>query len=242
MSPRLLPLVIASAALAACASMQPARMAMPPALSTGAEALSINGITGGRNGAFQAGAYSGTFNRSDSRLAVFDPLYERRDGRTAFSLSGPHIAGALNISCRMRQRSVTIRTVSFDPHPMAYACDIAQNGRAAPARFEVQAHRRGLGGALSREERRGEIMYGQTLLSIRSVHDLEGSPIQKATPIGYVFERDGVAVGAVETNGAPVLHLHASLNADERTAIAIGALALGLFWDPAESALGREAG
>lgn len=232
----------AAMALAACASIPPARMALPPALTTGVETFSVVGIGGGRSGAFQAGAYSGTFTRSASRLAFFDPLYERRDGRTNFTLRGPQIDGALDVSCRMRQRSVTIRIVSFDPHPMAYACDVSQNGRALPARFEIQAQRRGLGGAMLREERRGEIMFGQGSFSIRSVHDLEGSPMQMATPIGYVVERDGIAIGAVEINGAPQILMRTDVSAEDRTALAVAAMALGLFWDPAESALGREAG
>jgi NAD(P)-dependent dehydrogenase (short-subunit alcohol dehydrogenase family) len=62
------------------------------------------------------------------------------------------------------------------------------------------------------------------------------------TPIGYVFEHEGQAVGAVEINGTPVITHSPHTEDVMRRAILIASLALGLFWDPAESALGREAG
>lgn len=227
--------------LAACASIQPARMALPfdP---VAAQTVPVTGIGGGRSGSFAAGGFTGTFTRSASRLAFFDPLYERRDGRTGFMLSGPGIDGALQVDCRMRERTVTLGVISFEPQPMAYGCDMAHEGRRVPARLEVQAHRRGLGGLMMRQERRGEIALDHVVLQIRSVHDLQGSSIQMGTPIGYIFERDGFAVGAVEINGSPIVTYAPQADEATRRAVLVGSLALGLFWDPAESVLGREAG
>lgn len=233
----------AGAALVAagCASIQPAKMAVPPVLAV-AETMPVSGIGGGRNGSFTAGPFNGAFTRSASRLAFFDPLYERRDGRTTFTLTGPGINGSLMASCRMRERTVTLGVISFEPHPMAYGCEFTHEGRVIPARFELQSHREGLGGMMRRQERRGEIALDRVILQIRSVHDLQGSPIQMGTPIGYVFEHAGEPVGAVEINGAPMVSYASSTDEETRRAVLVAALALSLFWDPAESALGREAG
>jgi hypothetical protein len=237
--------IILTAALAlvasGCASLEPARMALPANLSESVETATVDGITGGRNGSFSAGHFSGTFSRSATRLAFFEPLYERRDGRTSFVVSGPEINGAITVSCKMRERAITLGLLSFEPSPMAYGCDFSHEGRALPARFEVQAHRQGVGGMMMRQERRGQIALDRVVLQIRSVHDLQGSPIQIGAPIGYVFERDGQAVGAVDIIGAPVITYAAGENAETRRAVLMASLALGLFWDPAESALGREA-
>jgi len=224
-----------------CASIPPAQMAKPPELSS-AETTKVIGIGGGRSGSFQVGPYAGSFQRSDSRLAFFDPLYERRDGHTAFTLSGPEINGQIEASCRMRERTIALSIISFEAHPMSYGCEFSHDGQAIPARFEVQAHRKGLGGMMMRQDRRGELVFNRVILQIRSVHDLRGSPVQIGTPIGYVFEQNGTAVGAVEINGAPSISFAANTDAATRQAVTMGALALELFWDPAESALGREAG
>lgn len=220
---------------AGCASLQPARMALPPNLQTGSERIPVTGVGGSQRGSFAAGAFSGEFSRSATRLAFFDTLYERYDSSVAFSLRGPDINGDISAECRMQERVLTLGVVSFSPKPMAYSCAFAHEGRPLPARLEIQeAHE---GGA--RPVRRGEIGLDRVVLQIRSVHGVEGSPLQLASPIGYIFERDGVAVGAVEVNGAPVVVYAPETDAAERRAVLTGALALGLFWDPANAQLGK---
>ncbi len=49
-------------------------------------------------------------------------------------------------------------------------------------------------------------------------------------------------VGAIELDGTPRLFLPKDADVELQRALAIGAVALGVFWDPANSALGREAG
>lgn len=240
---RLSIVLAASATFAAigCASIQSARMAAPPSLAA-SETVPVTGVGGGRSGAFAAGPFKGAFTRSASRLAFFDPLYERRDGRTAFTVSGPGINGSLAVSCRMRERTITIGVVSFEPHKMAYGCEFAREGQAVPARFELLAHRAGLGGRAMRQERRGEIALDDAVLQIRSVHDLQGSSIPMGTPIGYLFEQEGAVVGAVELNGPPMVIYGPNTDQATQRAVLVASLALSLLWDPAESALGREAG
>lgn len=226
--------------LSGCATIQPARMAQPVALGA-VQAIPVTGIGGGRSGAFAAGPYSGSFSRSDDRLAFFDDLFERRSGHVDFSLTGPEIDGAIDARCRMRERMVTIGVISFKPQRMAFGCGFTHQGRAISARFEIQEARKGLAGAMMRQERRGEIALDRVILQIRSVHDLQGSPLQMGTPIGYVFEDGGVAIGSVEINGRPVVRIAPGTDEATRRAVIAASMALGLFWDPAASALGREA-
>jgi hypothetical protein len=231
----------AIAMLAACATGQPARMALPAALSDH-ETVPITGIGGDRRGTFQVGPYQGTFARSDSRLAVFDPVYERRGGRTTITLVGPIGERPLKAECSVRERTITLGIVSFKPEPMSLGCALTGGTAGSTGRIELQESAEGLGGMMMRQERRGELVLEGRTLRIRSVHDLAGSPIQTGTPIGYLFEQDGRPVGAVEVNGTPVIRIARTADGATYRAVLIGALALGLFWDPANSPLGREAG
>jgi hypothetical protein len=230
---------VSTLAIAGCAAIQPARMAMPQNLASSAVTVPVTGIGAGRSGAFRIGPYSGRFTRSDERLGIFDPVFERRDGRTDFELTGPEIVGSIRVACRAQERTVSLGVLSVEAQPMAFSCDIASAG-FEPARLEVRAHREGMGGRLMRQERRGEITLDGATLRIRSVHDVEGSGIQLATPIGYVFDQDEASVGAVEINGSPIVSYDPAVSSSARQAILIASVALGLFWDPAESALGRE--
>ncbi|MBX9707173.1 MAG: hypothetical protein K2X61_04475 [Caulobacteraceae bacterium] len=226
-------------ALGGCTSIQPARMALPQELASTAVILPVTGLGAGRSGAFRVGPYSGRFTRSDERLGIFDPMFERRDGRTDFELTGPEIVGSIRVACRAQERTVTLGLLSFEAQPMTFGCDISSVG-SDPARLEMRAHREGLGGRLMRQERRGQITLDGNTLQIRSAHDVEGSGIQLATPIGYVFDQDEASIGAVEINGSPTVIYDPVVSASARQAILIASVALGLFWDPAESALGRE--
>ncbi len=233
--------LLALAALAGCATVQPARMALPAALSD-TETVPVSGVGGNRRGTFRAGPYTGTFARSDTRLALFDPLYERRGGRTTISVEGLAGEGPQTADCSVRERTVTLGIISFRPGPMALGCDLGGGTQPGPDLLELQEAAEGLGGMMMRHERRGRIVMNGRTLQIRSVHRLAGSPIESGTPIGYLFEQDGQPVGAVEVNGAPEIRMSRTADSDTRRAVLIGALVLGVFWDPAESPLGREAG
>jgi hypothetical protein len=162
--------------------------------------------------------YHGRFRRSESRLSVFG-IWERWAGSTAF------------------EHNVTLGIVGFTPKPMAYGCDFTSAEGGLPARFELQEAREGVPGALMKRERRGQVTMDGATLALRSVHHLVGSPLELATPIGYVFEQDGLAIGAIELNGSPRLFLSPRADPATRRAIVTGAVALAVFWDPAESLL-----
>jgi hypothetical protein len=236
-----LPIILLTAMLAACASIQPARMALPAGLAE-EPAFLFEGMGFGQNGGFSAGPYAASFSRSDTRLALLDALIERRSGKTAFALQGPGIEGAIDAECRVGERRINIGVISFTPKPMAYLCSFSHQGRAFPARFELQEERSGLAGMLMRQGRRGQLAFDRVIIDMVSVHRLQGSGIETGTPIGYLFESEGVPVGSVELNGTPAVRFAPGTDFATRRAVMVAATALGVLWDPAESALGREAG
>lgn len=226
-------------ALAGCA-ITPARMVLPLPLAE-EPPLVFEGMGFGQRGRFQAGPYAASFTRSDTRLALLDALVERRSGKSSFALQGPGIDGAIDAECRVAERTINIAIISFNPKPMAYVCRFSHKGRALPARFELQEQRSGLGGMLMRQARRGELAIDRVVMQMASVHRLEGSGIETATPAGYVFEIGGVPAGAVGLNGRPAVRFAPGSDTATRRAVMIAATALGVLWDPAESTLGREA-
>jgi len=228
-------LAAGAAALAACTSIQPARMVLPAGLSSSTEEVAIIGIGGGTKGTFQVAGHTGSFKRSESRLVIFDVL-DSRSGGASFTLTGPMISDSIEADCRVREKNITLGVISFTPKKMSYQCDFTANGYPFPARFEVQEAREGLSGMLNKAERRGEIGLDRVVLSIQSVHAVEGSSINMATPTGYVFSLDGQPTGAVELNGTPRVFLPIDDIAERRAVIA-ASLALALLWDPANSSL-----
>jgi hypothetical protein len=96
----------------------------------------------------------------------------------------------------------------------------------------IQPARMALPGGL--EGRGGTVRFEDLELSVRSVHDLQGSPIPLAAPIGYLFEAGGRPVGAVEVNGDPaVVFLPDAADPRARRAVLYASIALALLWDPA---------
>ncbi len=221
----LLAAAAAAFSLSACAT---AHMARPVALET-ADSTPIFGIGGGETGAFTAGQTNGKFSRSATRLSFFE-VYNMRDGGAKFSLTGPEFTNGVDARCTMKERSVTIDWVEMKPAPMAYGCEFSTDGQRVPALFEVQET---ASGPTNKQERRGEVMVDGAILDIRSVHEIEGGVLPVSAPIGYVFERDGVAIGGVEINGDQVMFAAPGASAADRKAILLAAVALSVFWDPA---------
>lgn len=209
-------------ALAGCAT---AHMQMPPALAAG-EQIEFAGIGGWASGQFTAGEYAGDYHRSAVRLSYLEPLIENR-GSSRFTLADQTAAAPVEGQCRMRERSVDLGLVEVTTRPMAYRCEFARTGWLELQEFN------GPGAAINRYERRGTMTVRDQTLTVRSVHHLAGTSLPTSTPIGYQFEQDGRVVGAVELNGRPVLSVAPGASRDLRHALAVGALALAVFWDPA---------
>ena len=93
----------------------------------------------------------------------------------------------------------------------------------------------GPGTPINRYMRYGRIELDGERVEIRSVHHLAGTSMPTSTPIGYVFEQRGHAVGAVELNGRPALMIEPGASPALQRTLTLAALALGVFWDPANT-------
>lgn len=226
-------MIALSAALlaAACSTFQIAEMRLPSSLGAGTERIEIAGMNGWTHGRFTAGEYHGGYERGLDRLEVAN-LFRRTGGHAEFTLFGPGISDDIEGRCQVRERALTLEGVEFKPAPMAYRCDFYAQGRDIPARFELQESHRGLADVLTRDARRGEIGLAGEIVRFRSVHKVRGVALPVENPIGYVFERDGRAIGALQLNGGPVLILPHDTEVGPRRAMMVASLALATIWDP----------
>lgn len=223
--------------LAGCTAIRPAEMRLPSALIADSDMMAIDGIGGGTHGRYIVGDYRGGFERSEKRLAIFD-AFVKNYGHSEFVIEGPAISTTIEARCKMRERVLDFGIAEFTPRPMAYRCDFTADGRSFPARFELQEIKEGLGGALSKRQRFGEIALGGEVIRMHSIHSLQSSGLKMASPIGYVLESDGVPVGAIELNGKPRLFVSRHIDQGTKRTLTIAAIALAIFWDPANSDLG----
>jgi len=221
-----LPLVLAGA-LAACGAIQPARMAIPAGLDATTDRVTITGLGGLPRGEYRVGEYGGAFTRSATRLSFFEMVATDR-AKATFSVSGPGWARPLNARCGLAQRTANINVVTFTPRPLQYDCSF---DGVPGATLVLQESSEGTAGGLGQAQRRGYIEVASTRLTLRSVHQVQGSPLPLEAPIGYVFEVVGRVVGAIELNGTtPAVLL--PKDGDVRQAALLAALALALVWDP----------
>lgn len=228
MKPAILAMAALAATFASACAITPAEMARPVALQS-ASATQIIGIGGGERGSFAVGQNTGSFQRTATKLSFFD-LFNMRDGGASFTLQGADFQNGLQVACTMRERSVTIDVVEFKPEPMALGCDVRSGGQIAPAMLEVQE---AAADFTNRGQRRGRVTVDGSALEIRSVHEIAGSAFPTVAPMGYVFERNGVAVGGVDLNNGPAVFEAPGASVADRKALLLAAVALSVFWDPA---------
>lgn len=208
-------------------ALQPAQMELPARLAQQNSAITVKGIGGGVSGSFELDHRSGQFQRSASRLQIFD-LYDGRTAQLKFSFDG------IDAVCTVRERRINFKYLNFSPKPLAYACSFWDLGRQLPSHFELQEASEARAGSPGQAVRRGEFVHQQNHLRIQSVHSVQGSPLKLHLPIGYVFEVNGQASGAVEINGGIKVILGNDLPDASRQAVELASLALGLIWDPGQ--------
>jgi hypothetical protein len=213
--------------VAGCA---PAQMRLPQSLAAASEQIPFEHMNGWSRGHLVAGEYRADYERGLARAGL--GVIKLTDGYTRFALGGPGISSTIEGRCGVRQASLVLKSVEITPAPMAFGCDLTAEGRPIPARFELQESRASMADNLNRYARRGEIALAGQVIQIRSVHHLQGTALPVAAPIGYVFEQDGQAIGALELNGKPVLRLPPATHLDRRRAMMVASVALATFWDP----------
>ena len=227
-------LFTAAALVVAGCALQPARMDLPAGFLAQVDQAEVTGLGGGTRGRYALQAHAGEFARSASRLSLFDDLYVADRGGTSFTIAGPLFPEPVRTSCRVRQSTVSISIVGFAAKPLAYTCDFALNGAALSWRMAVWEGRSATNSQSLQAERRGEIVVGETRLALRSTHAIAGTAIPASTPIGYLMERDGRTVGAIELNGtSPAVFFPRQASAEQQQAVVLAALALAVLWDPA---------
>jgi hypothetical protein len=218
-----------------------ATMKLPDQVSVVLERHPATGFGGKNRGRYEIDDHGGEFTRIESRLSIFDPLYVTNRGRGAFTLSRSGSDEILSAECEPKQRVVTVGIFTFDPKRLAYSCEIASNvdgrigslalGQPRPDDFRARV--------LAQSVRRGELVLGETRLEIESIHQHEGARFQVQYPVGYLFSFDGRTIGGIElTNVNPTVLIEEGLAGDLRQAVFVAALALSVFRDPADSALG----
>ncbi len=180
---------------AACATPQPARMALPatlPAATT--EELPLQGLGGKAKGTLQVGDASGTYERSASRLELLDALLSFDRGGARYTLQAPG-AEPVEAQCKARQFEVQRNILSLPARPWAVDCSWKSGAKLA-LKAEVMA------AAGTQEARQGRFEAGGVTLELRSVHQLQGTKIPLPHAAGYTLMHEGVAVGALELTGS----------------------------------------
>ena len=119
--------------------------------------------------------------------------------------------------------------------PFTFECEWQGGGSAdtPAARLSLAAPSRMPG---TRAERQGSFTMGGRTLELRSVHQVQGSPLPLDEPIGYVLSHQGQPVGAIELNGTTPRLWRPAAGDAHAEAVTLAALALALLWDPAGAA------
>lgn len=216
----------ALALLAGCGAIQPARMSLPEDLAMRSERIELHGLGVGTQGRAPVLGRTLWFERSASRLSLFDDL--ARTDRSALQWRWGEV-DTVRADCRSRRRAHAVGIVEVVGRPLEIECRFEPDGSRLTL-AETRASTRTL-----TSERRGELALGGARWTVRSLHRPQGAMIDVAQPLGYVVEEAGRAVAAVELQGSrPVLHLPPAPD-PRRDQVLPALLALALLWDESGS-------
>ena len=177
---------------------------------------------------FAVAEYAGSASSrsSSSRL----PWQSRDMARAEFDVSSPTLP-AVQADCGGGQAHRQILGITFDREPLAYEC-VYTGGAPADARLTLALARGSLLGRLQQPQRAGELVWGDMVLRAET-RRVGGLPWGGGRVMGYVISRDGVDIGGLDLNGMrPTFYLPPQ-GAPERDAVAVLALSLFHFQDPA---------
>lgn len=227
----LLAALAAGPSLAGC--VREARIAMPAELAASTERLELRGLGGGTSGGFELAGARGTFTRAAERLALLDPAIVRHRGGGSFHVAASPKAGALGGLCAYREGRVGAGPISVTTRRLSYSCDFARDGRPMPAGLVIEDPSGPFGTPHGRSERIGTLFFEGREIGVRSIHRDAGGGLPTPHALGYMFEADGREIGAVDLNGTNKT-IFAPRGGADREAVIAGAIALSIFWDPAE--------
>jgi len=210
----------------ACATPQPARMALPATLAAASvEELPLQGLGGKAKGTLQVGDAGGSYERSASRLSLFEMLGFDR-GSARYTLQAPG-AAPVEAECKARQMDAQRAIVALAVRPWSVNCEW-KGGARLTLKAEFMA------AAGTQEARQGRFEQAGVTLELRSVHQLQGTKIPLPQAAGYTLLHEGVAVGALELTGVTPRLWRPRAGQPHHDAVTQAALALALLWDPAK--------
>lgn len=213
-------------ALCACAGLPAARMQLPAALA-GATPDTLRGLDGGTRGEFQLPGATGRYERSASKLSLFETV-DRSRASARYTLRWGD-GREVSADCVGREVTLTVGVIGGRTRPFELQCQ----WRGTTAAMTLAD--RGFVGAAAgtRSERQGRLQFDGGELQLQSVHRVEGSPLPLDVPIGYVVTHQGRAVGAVELNGRTPRVWRPAAGDALHEPVTLAILALALVWDPA---------
>ena len=215
-------------ALTGCASIQPARMVLPEGLTAASQEVVLRGLGGGREGEYTLAGNHGRFHRSNDRLDVFD-IVSFDWGSSHVTIEGADVPTPVSARCGLRQVTAGWRIVRFAAKPLAYECEFT----GIDAGLSLQEAKSTRDALANQSRRRGEARVDGAVLELRSVHEVEGTPLTLETPIGYVVQQSGRAIGAIELNGSTPRVWLPTNDAALRRGVLLAVMPLALLWDPA---------
>lgn len=216
--------VAAGLHLTGCAGLPTARIELPAELAA-RPAEVLEGAVGVPRGEYRLGPASGRFERSASRLSLFDRLTQDR-AVASFSLEPE----GLNARCKLLANTASVGIVEAPLKRAALACEFDRAGQPVARRLDLRAVDTAMG---TREERRGRFEGDGVVLELESVHRVQGSPLPLAAPAGYLMRRQGQVVAALDLNDLKPRLWQAEAGDATAAAVRQAAVALALLWDPA---------
>jgi hypothetical protein len=221
-------ILVVGLAVTGCAAVKPAQMVLPEGLVTASNEVVLRDLGGGRNSEYTLAGNHGQFRRTNDRLDVFD-IVSFDWGGSHVTVEGADVTQPVTAKCGLRQVTAGWRIVRFAAKPLAYECEYT----GIDAALSLQEAKSTQDALMNKARRRGEARIDGMVLELRSVHELEGTPLTLEAPIGYVIEHSGRAVGAIELNGStPRVWLPVD-DAGQRRAVLLAVMPLALLWDPA---------
>lgn len=206
----------------------PAQAAAP----AGTEKVKLSGKKGPslfRPG-FQLGEYDGNATVKSSSSSVTG-IFEGNKASVEMTINGPGL-GPVEVACGGGQSRLGLGWITFDRDKLQFLCTLSGPGAGPDATFALaQSKGGGILKNLQQPQRAAELRFGGLNVRART-EQVGGMPIGGGTPIGYVFSRDGVDVGAVDIGGLQPTAYLPPKGAKDRDAVAVLSLILIFFKDP----------
>lgn len=208
-------------------------LAQEPPLTERTERVGLEGRRGPRltQPGFAVGDYTGHVAARGSAVRL--PWASRDRAAADLEINAP--SGQVIANCDGGQSHRNILGIQFDTEDLAYVCRYQGQAPSNAAMSLILSRPGGLGGLMRRmqqPQRVAEMSWGDVVYRAET-RRIGGLPIGGGGVMGYVISRDGREVGGVDMNGfRPTFYLPRAGDAD-RDAVAIFALSLWAFPDPA---------